>query len=66
MKTKSTKTQRRLEKLQKLNMLERKHKFQDHWDHDVKIAFHTTQSMSFEDLIYNDESIADSLIAKYK
>jgi hypothetical protein len=63
---KTTKTQLRFKRLQTLNMLERKHKFQDNWDFDVKMAFQNTGSMSFEDLVYNDELTADNLIQKYK
>jgi hypothetical protein len=63
---KTKKTQERFKTLQTLNMLERKHKFNSHWDNDVKIAFHISGSLSFEDLVYNDQLVANNLMSKWK
>lgn len=58
--------QAKKELLQKLNLLERKNKFNKAWDTKVKQAFVVTGSMSFEELIFNDSYIANQLIIEGK
>jgi hypothetical protein len=64
-----SKQKRTLEKtktLQTLNLLERKNKFNSLWDNDVKLAFHISESISFEEMIIKDPIITNNLILKWK
>lgn len=56
----------RKELLQKLNLLERKNKFNKAWDAKVRQAFVVSGSMSFEELILNDSYIANQLVIEGK
>ena len=51
--------------VKQLNWLERKHKRNSQWDNQVKIAFQTSGSFSFDELIHKDKFIAESLIGQF-
>ena len=47
--------------IKQLNWLERKHKRNNKWDEQVKLAFNITSSFSFDELIHKDKFIAEDL-----
>lgn len=51
--------------IKQLNWLERKYKRNNQWDNQVKIAFQTSGSFSFDELIHKDKFIAESLIGQF-
>jgi hypothetical protein len=51
--------------IKQLNWLERKHKRNGQWDNQVKIAFQTSGSFSFDELIHKDKLIAEELIVRF-
>jgi hypothetical protein len=48
-----------------LNWLERKHKRNNKWDEQVKLAFQVTGSFSFDELIHKDKFIAEDLVEQF-
>jgi hypothetical protein len=63
MKRKSTLEKEALVK--QLNWLERKHKRNNKWDEQVKLAFQVTSSFSFDELIHKDKFIAEDLVEQF-
>jgi hypothetical protein len=63
MKRKSTLEKEALVK--QLNWLERKHKRNNKWDEQVKLAFQVTGSFSFDELIHKDKFIAEDLVEQF-
>jgi hypothetical protein len=63
MKRKSTLDKEALVK--QLNWLERKHKRNNKWDEQVKLAFQVTGSFSFDELIHKDKFIAEDLVEQF-
>jgi hypothetical protein len=55
----------KMEMVKQLNWLERKYKRNNQWDNQVKIAFQTSGSFSFDELIHKDKFIAESLIGQF-
>jgi hypothetical protein len=63
MKRKSTLEKEAL--IKQLNWLERKHKRNNKWDEQVKLAFQVTGSFSFDELIHKDKFIAEDLVEQF-
>lgn len=63
---KNSRTIKKEKSLQMLNMLERKNKFNSNWDNDVRIAFNSTESFSFTELVDVRLDVAEKLITKYR
>jgi hypothetical protein len=63
MKRKSTLDKEAL--IKQLNWLERKHKRNNKWDEQVKLAFQVTGSFSFDELIHKDKFIAEDLVEQF-
>jgi len=59
-------TLRKIELLKQLNWLERKNKMNKSWDNTVKLAFASTGSFSFEEMIIKDANVAEQLIIQFK
>ena len=59
-------TLRKIELLKQLNWLERKHKMNKSWDNTVKLAFSSTGSFSFEEMVIKDAFIAEQLVSQFK
>jgi hypothetical protein len=51
--------------IKQLNWLERKHKRNNKWDEQVKLAFNITSSFSFDELIHKDKFIAEDLVEQF-
>jgi hypothetical protein len=51
--------------IKQLNWLERKHKRNNKWDEQVKLAFQVTGSFSFDELIHKDKFIAEDLVEQF-
>lgn len=51
--------------VKQLNWLERKHKRNNKWDEQVKLAFNVTGSFSFDELIHKDKFIAEDLVGQF-
>ena len=51
--------------IKQLNQLERKHKRNNKWDEQVKLAFNITSSFSFDELIHKDKFIAEDLVEQF-
>jgi hypothetical protein len=51
--------------VKQLNWLERKHKRNNKWDEQVKLAFQVTGSFSFDELIHKDKFIAEDLVEQF-
>jgi hypothetical protein len=51
--------------VKQLNWLERKHKRNNKWDEQVKLAFNITSSFSFDELIHKDKFIAEDLVEQF-
>jgi hypothetical protein len=51
--------------VKQLNWLERKHKRNNKWDEQVKLAFNVTGSFSFDELIHKDKFIAEDLVEQF-
>jgi len=51
--------------VKQLNWLERKHKRNNKWDEQVKLAFMVTGSFSFDELIHKDKFIAEDLVEQF-
>lgn len=51
--------------IKQLNWLERKHKRNNKWDEQVKLAFNVTGSFSFDELIHKDKFIAEDLVEQF-
>jgi hypothetical protein len=52
-------------RVKQLNWLERKHKRNNKWDEQVKLAFQVTGSFSFDELIHKDKFIAEDLVEQF-
>lgn len=59
-------TLRKVELLKQLNWLERKNKMNKSWDNTVKLAFASTGSFSFEEMVIKDANVAEQLIIQFK
>ena len=59
---KNSRTIKKEKSLQMLNMLERKNKFNNDWDNDVRIAFNSTESFSFTELYLESPSRSPNLL----
>ena len=59
-------TLRKVELLKQLNWLERKHKMNQAWDNNVKIAFEVSGSYSFEELVIKNTPAAEHLVVLFK
>jgi hypothetical protein len=55
----------KIELVKQLNWLERKNKRNTEWDTEVKIAFETSGSFSFDELIHKDKYIAEALVEQF-
>jgi hypothetical protein len=58
-------TLEKIELVKQLNWLERKNKRNTEWDTHVKIAFETSGSFSFDELIHKDKYIAEALVEQF-
>ena len=65
-KKKRVSTIKKNELVKELNWLERKNKRNNMWDNKVKIAFNTTSSYSFEELVIKNIDVAEELIILFK
>ena len=59
-------TIKKIELVKQLNWLERKHKKNKLWDTQVKLAFNTSGSFSFDELVIKDIFIAEDLVENFK
>jgi hypothetical protein len=59
-------TLKKAELLKQLNWLERKNKMNKSWDNIVKLAFASTGSFSFEEMIHKDVNVAEQLTILFK
>ena len=59
-------TIKKIELVKQLNWLERKNKKNQSWDSHVKLAFNTSGSYSFEELVQKDIFIAEDLVENFK
>ena len=59
-------TIKKIELVKQLNWLERKNKTNKTWDNQVKLAFNTSGSYSFEELVQKDIFIAEDLVENFK
>jgi|LauGreDrversion4_2_1035121.scaffolds.fasta_scaffold1159514_3 hypothetical protein len=59
-------TLKKAELLKQLNWLERKNKMNKSWDNTVKLAFASTGSFSFEEMIHKDVNVAEQLTILFK
>lgn len=58
-------TLEKIELVKRLNFLERKHKRNAKWDAQIKLAFQTSGSFSFEELVHKDKFIAEDLVEQF-
>jgi hypothetical protein len=58
-------TLEKIELVKRLNFLERKHKQNSKWDEQIKLAFSTSGSFSFEELVHKDKFIAEDLVEQF-
>jgi hypothetical protein len=58
-------TKKRNQNLEMLKMLDSKFKFKAQWNNDIKLAFVSSGSYSFDELV-RDEILTQHLIQKYK
>ena len=55
----------KIELVKQLNWLERKNKRNSQWDSQVKLAFESSGSFSFDELIHKDKFIAEALVDQF-
>ena len=63
---KNEKTLRKEQLVKDLYWIEKKNKFNKSWDNNVKIAFETSSSYSFEELVLKDTPAAEQLVVLFK
>ena len=63
---KNEKTLRKEQLVKDLYWIEKKNKFNKVWDNNVKIAFETSSSYSFEELVLKNTSAAEQLVVLFK
>ena len=63
---KNEKTLRKEQLVKDLYWIEKKNKFSQSWDNNVKIAFETSSSYSFEELVIKNAPAAEQLVVLFK
>jgi hypothetical protein len=63
---KNEKTLRKEQLVKDLYWIEKKNKFNKIWDNNVKIAFETSSSYSFEELVLKNTPAAEQLVVLFK
>jgi|LauGreDrversion4_2_1035121.scaffolds.fasta_scaffold711232_2 hypothetical protein len=63
---KNEKTLRKEQLVKDLYWIEKKNKFNKVWDNNVKIAFETSSSYSFEELVLKNTPAAEQLVVLFK